>query len=146
MLDSTLELLDDPFSFVFSVVVLGNLPLDVFWNLKSAGCSFFGEVKLGSQLGCCLIVGTSRFYFQSKLKFVLAQLINKWDYSEWCLVVLLYPIVHYQELTVWRIDSQCPHLLKVLSVNAFMKGTVVKYYTRSCGVWPNMQIIVEHKS
>lgn len=147
---TSLELFDNPLSFVIFISVLCNLSLNSFWYFKCDCSSLFRQIKSCNQLCSSFVTWTRGFNFQCELKFILCKFFNCWDYPEWSLIILLNSIIHYKEFSIRWADRKSFQRFKITSINAFMKSTIIEHNSTllslKCSLTQSYEVIIQYKS
>lgn len=113
MLNTPLELINCPVGTLLRLLILKLLTLDSFGHLigNILRIAWHWEFNCDS---CSKVVGREAAPdFESKLKFEWGLLINEWVNSEGSRIFTIDAVVHHEELTIWRRNSQCLHCFKV---------------------------------
>lgn len=125
MLKTSLELLNLPLAQVLCLLVLGNLTLDALGDFKCHSGGLLRHRELDEDV-CRKMVGRKGSAdLKRKLELVLRELIDERVYAEGCLIIAVDAVVHYEELSIWRVDSECLHRFEVPQVNALMEVAVI---------------------
>ena len=127
MLNTSLKLLDSPFSCLVCWLVLESLTLHSLWKLKCDASSGPWHWELDNYLGRKVIRWEVSSHLDGELQLVLVDLVDEWVDSERCLVFSVDAVVHDQELAIRWVNSDSLHGFKVTRVHTLVEVAIVEH-------------------
>ena len=95
-----------------------------------------------------MILGELCSHLHCQLKFILGHLVYEGVNAERSWVLSIDAIIHYEELTIWRLNRHSFHCFEVAYVHTLVEVAVIKHYTThwTFRLFSYRKIIIEDKS